>query len=64
VDIAQEMGEGNKWGLAFDVVRLERELKEAESRGQGVIVVVTLGEVNTVSPISPEKGLPVEEMVL
>jgi hypothetical protein len=56
VDIAEGMGEGNEWGLAFDVFRLEEELKEAESIGQGVIVVVTLGEVNTVSRTFPEKG--------
>jgi hypothetical protein len=64
LDIAKPVREGDEWGLAFDVVRLEEELQEAESIGQGVIVVVTLGEVNTVSPISAEKGRNIEKMVL
>lgn len=56
VEVAKAMGEGNEWGLAFDEGRLERELREAEAMGQGVIVVVTLGEVNTVSLTHTEKG--------
>lgn len=37
------------WGLGFDLEGLEVQLRDAERYGQGVIVVVTLGEVNTVS---------------
>ncbi|KAJ9111457.1 hypothetical protein QFC19_001226 [Naganishia cerealis] len=35
------------WSLKFDLGKLARELETAKRIGQGVIVVVTLGEVNT-----------------
>lgn len=47
---APKRGEGDPWGLAFDLKVLEEDLRHAREVGQGVIVVVTLGEVNTVSP--------------
>lgn len=45
-------GHENPWGLKFDLQGLESQLREAKQWGQGVIVVVTLGEVNTVSVLS------------
>ncbi|KAJ9095675.1 hypothetical protein QFC21_005547 [Naganishia friedmannii] len=39
--------EDDPWGLKFDLEALENQLKDAKQCGQGVIVVVTLGEVNT-----------------
>ncbi|KAJ9114704.1 hypothetical protein QFC22_005580 [Naganishia vaughanmartiniae] len=41
-------GDADPWGLAFDLHELENELSAAQRVGQGVVVVVTLGEVNTV----------------
>lgn len=42
-------GAGDPWGLGFDLEKLESQLRRAEEIRQGIIVVVTLGEVNTVS---------------
>lgn len=47
--------EDDPLGLGMDTKILERRLNHAKSIGQGVIVVITLGEVNTVSfhPLYP-----------
>lgn len=45
---SMETGPSNPWALGFDLAGLEGELQRATEVGQGVIVVVTLGEVNTV----------------
>ncbi len=38
----------SRYGLMFDLERVERELREAEEDGRAVIMAVALGEVNTV----------------
>ena len=49
--VVELVGGGENELAAFDMLKLERALKEAKEKGRGVIVCPSYGEVNTVSKV-------------